>query len=220
MEHVLFYLHALARLVEHAFILCPMPFGSYQTSNEDALHHASRLMKAGAESLKLEGGGSTIERVQALAEVGIPCAGHLGYTPQQFHCLGGQRVVGDTAEEAYQLCQDALGLEEAGAWGVILQNVPDPVARTVRERSGLITIGAGGTRGCDGQMAPIHDLLGWPQRVKPLFSVQYGDFFNRAVAALNRHCAEVQELRFPSKEHTFSISEDEFDAFTKQIGER
>ena len=219
MDHVLFYLHALARLAKNGLILAPMPFGSYQTSNEDTALNASRLMKGGAESIKLEGGGSSIERVRTLSEIGIPCVGHLGFTPQQTHRLGGERVVGDSAEEARQLLQDASALEEAGAWGVILQNVPERVAHVVMDRTDLITIGSGGTRGCDGHMVLLHDLLGWPQHIRPLFSVQYGDFFNRAVDALDRHCGEVQALQFPTRDHTFGIPEEEFDEFMKRISE-
>ena len=219
MEHLLFYLHALARLAKHGFILAPMPFGSYQTSNEDAARNASRLMKGGADSVKLEGGGSSIERVRTLTEIGIPCAGHLGFTPQQTHRLGGERVVGDSAEEARQLLGDASALEDACAWGVILQNVPKRVARVVTDRTDLITIGAGATKGCDGHLVLLHDLLGWPQRIRPLSSVQYGDFFNRAVDALHRHCAEVQALQFPTRDHTFGIPEAEFDEFMRRIGE-
>ena len=218
-EQVLLYVGALGRLVQHGFILAPLPFGTYQVSNEDAALNASRLMRAGADSVILEGGGSAVERVRALTEMGIPCAGHLGYLPQQVHRLGGERVVGGTAEEAVVLHQDVLALQDAGAWGVLLHNVPARVARTITKETPLITIGAGGTTGCDGQLVITHDLLGWPQRIRPMFSVQYADFFGRAVAAVNRWREEVQSLQFPTEDHTFSISEEEFEAFLKETDE-
>jgi len=219
LDHVVFYLKALGRLAQRGFVLAPMPFGSYEVSNEEAVANAALLMKAGADSVKLEGGGLVAERVRALSEMGIPCAGHLGYTPQQIRRLGGERAVGDVAGEAAALLRDAQALEEAGAWGVVLQHVPERVARIITDRTALITIGAGGTRGCDGHMVLTHDLVGWPQCERPLFSVQYAEFFERAVAALNRHCAEVQALEFPTEEHTFHIPEDEFEKFLDEIGE-
>jgi 3-methyl-2-oxobutanoate hydroxymethyltransferase len=128
-------------------------------------------------------------------------------------------VVGDTAEEAAQLYRDALALQDAGAWGVILQNVPGPVAREITARTQLVTVGAVGTRRCAGYLVQTHDLMGWPQHIQPLFSEPYAQFFERAVAALNRHCAEVQALQFPTRQHTFEIGAQEFRAFMKQIGE-
>lgn len=219
LEHVLLYVRGLARLAERGFVLAPMPFGTYQVSNEDAARNATQLMKAEADAVKLEGGGPTIERVRALAEMGIPCCGHLGYTPQCESWLGGERVVGDTSHKAASIYRDAKALQEAGAWGLILQNVPEEVARTITERTSLITLGAGGTRGCNGQFVLTHDLVGWPMHMEPLFSVRRADFAGRAVAALNRHYDEVQASEFPGAEHTFKIPDDEFAAFLKEIGE-
>ena len=218
-EHLLFYVQALGRLVQRAFILAPLPFGSYEVSDEDAIRNAARLIKAGADSVKLQGAGPSIERIRALAEMGIPVAGHLGYMPQQAKRLGAERVVGDTSEEAAQFYRDALALQAAGAWGVVLQNVPEPVAHQVTTRTHLITMGAGGTRGCAGYLVQTHDLTGWPQHIRPLFSEPYAAFFERALVALNRHCAEVQALQFPTQEHTFEIDAQEFRAFLQQMGE-
>lgn len=220
-EHILFYIKAQARLVDRAFILAPMPFGSHETSNEDALGNATLLIKAGADAVKLEGAGPTIDRVSALSIMGIPCCGHLGYTPQKAKWLGVERVFGEEAEEAQSIYNDALSLEDAGAWGVVLHNVPERVASVITERTNLITIGAGGTHGtrcCNGQLVITHDLLGWPMSRKPMFSIAYANFAERAITALNRHVAEVQALKFPEPQHTFKISDDEFDAFLAEIG--
>ena len=217
MEHVAFYLQAVVRLSKYAMIVAPMPLGSYEVSNEHAIRNAVRLMKVGAESLVLQGGGPVIERIRALTEVGIPCVGYLGYTPQREKTLGPERVVGSVAEEAQGIYRDAMALSEAGAWGVILQNVPEKVAEVVTDNSGPITIGTGGTRGCDGQFGLFHDLIGWPQTRIPLFSVQYGDFARRAVAAFNKHCQEVQDLAFPTEKHTFAIKDEAYDEFLQQI---
>ncbi len=218
MEAVIFYVEALVKSAKRGFILAPMPFGSYQVSDEEAVRNGARLLKIGADAVKLEGGGKTIDRVRAMSEVGIPCVGHLGYTPQLAKSLGEERVVGDTAEEAEQLLRDAQALEQAGAWGLLLENVPQRVAQVITERTGLITIAGGGTRGCDGNMVMVHDLVGWPLENKPLFSVQYANFFERAVAALDRHYDEVQALEFPTAKHTFRIPDEAYDQFLTEIG--
>jgi len=220
MEAVIFYVEALVRSANRAYIVAPMPFGSYSVSNEKAIQNGARLLKVGADAVKLEGGGKTIERINAMTEVGIPCFGYLGYTPQFVKSLGEERVVGDTAEEAAQIFRDAQALDQAGAEGLFLQNVPERVARVITEQTQLITIAVGGTRGCDSNMVFVHDLVGWPVEKKPLFSIQYADFFKEALAALNRHCAEVQSLEFPTEKHTFQIQDDAYEQFISEIEKR
>lgn len=219
LEQVLLYLGAIARLAERAYILAPLPFGCYQAGTEDTIRNAATLIKAGADAIVLEGGGPVVERIRALVAMGIPCAGYLGYLPQQAGQFGGERIVGAAAGEAATLYQQACALSEAGAWGILLHNVPEAVARTIGVRTGLLTIGVGGTSGCDGYLVMTHDLLGWPQAQPPLFTAGSHEFFDRAVAALNRHVGEVQRLEFPTEAHTFAIPEDEFTAFLRAVGE-
>lgn len=216
-EHVLFYLKGIVQSVRRAYILAPLPYGAYEISNEQAIRNAAKLIKEGADSVILQGSGIVLERIVSLTEVGIPCMGYLGYTPQQVKKLGHERVVGDTAQEAVTLFNDTIAMEKAGAWGVILQNVPELIAKEITDRTKLITIGLGGTRGCNGQMALMHDLLGWPLDTMPLFSIKYADFFHRGLAALNTYYNEVQNLVFPEAQHTFAIADADYELFLKEI---
>jgi 3-methyl-2-oxobutanoate hydroxymethyltransferase len=217
MEDILFYLKGLVRNSTSAFILAPMPFGSYIKSNEDTIRNATRLMKEGAEAVVLQGGGITIEQVQALAEVGVPVFGYLGYTPHRVNQLGGERAFGLSSTEAGQILNDALALEKAGAFGVILHHVTERVTKAVTEKTNLITLGMGETRGADGYIALFHDIIGWPQYVKPKLSIDYGNFTADAREALDRHVDEVQALEFPTEKNTFKIADEEFGMFLKEI---
>lgn len=217
MEEVLFYLKSLVQTVKRAFIVAPLPFEAYRLSNEETIRNAARLMKVGADSVVIQGAGVMIERVRAMTEVGVLCLGHLGYMPHYAKSLGPERVVGDSAEEAAEIYRTALELEKAGAWGVLLQDVPKELVEKIKEDTDLITIGAGITAECDGYRVIGHDILGWVMPEKPLMSVQYANFFERAVAALNTHCAEVQKFEFPTEKHTFVIPDEEYDLFVKEI---
>ena len=217
MEDVLFYLRGLVRNSNTAFILAPMPFGTFSESNEQSIRNATCLMKEGAEAVVLQGGGTTIERVQGLSEIGVPVLGYLGYTPQRIKEMGGERTFGATSREAMELLNDAIALEEAGAFGLILHHVTERVAGIVREKTGLITLGMGETRGTDGYIALFHDIVGWPQHVKPKLSIDNGNFTSDAREAMNRHIDEVQKLEFPTEKNTFKIADEEFEVFLREM---
>ncbi len=218
-HEVLFYLQAVCRLARRALVVGSLPFGSYQRSVEDAVKHAGLMLKAGADAVKLEGGGSAIDQVRTLCAAGIPCMGHLGATPQSVKRRGGLRPFGQTADEATQLLADALALDSAGAWAVMLEGVPDSVAGLIGQRTSLILIGAGGTAGCDGQMLTMHSILGLPELVAPLCSRHYADLSSRMLTALNTWCAEVRDLRFPTAKQTFGIKDEEFAHFVEQASQ-
>jgi len=216
-DEVLFYLKAVARLVKHAFVLGAMPFGSYNVSDVESVRNAALFMKAGADAVKVEGAGPIINRIHAMSEAGIICVAHLGATPHFIKQMGGLHIAGQTAEEAAQLVKDAQLVEEAGAWALILEDVPDRVAEVIAQKTNLIIIGAGGTSGCDGQMLTIHNILGMPEAVSLIFSRHYANFYDRMIEALNAWCAEVRNLQFPTKKQTFSIPDDQFERFLDMI---
>ena len=216
-DEVLFYLKAVTRLVEHAFIVGAMPFGSHNVSNVEAVRNAALLMKAGADAVKLEGAGQMVERVRAISQTGIICVAHLGATPQLVKQLGALPQVGQTAEDAAQLLKDAELLEDAGAFALILDGVPDRVAEVIARKTKLITIGAEGTAGCDGQMLTTHSILGMPEAVPSLFSSHYANFYDRMLAAVNAWAAEVRSLQFPTKKQTFTIPDEEFQRFLDML---
>jgi len=216
-DEVLFYLQGVCRIAQSAVVVGSLPFGSYQLSNLEAVHNAAQFMKAGADAVKVEGAGTTIDRVHAISEAGIICIGHLGATPHYVKQRGGLHPVGQTAEEAVQLIREGQALAEAGAWALILEGVPDRVAEVICRKTNLIVIGAGGTSGGDGQMLTTHSILGMPEAVPPLFSRQYADFEGRMGEALNAWCAEVRNLQFPTEKQTFGIKDEQFERFLDMI---
>jgi 3-methyl-2-oxobutanoate hydroxymethyltransferase len=217
-EEVLFYLRGVCRNAKSALVVGSMPFGSYQQSTTDAVRGAVQFMKAGADALKLEGAGPTIECVRAISEAGVVCIGDLGATPHHTKVRGRSGAYGDNAEEAVQLLHDAQALEQAGAWGLILEGVPDRIAKAVCSETELIVLGTAGTPGCDGQMLTTHSILGMPQDPTPPFSPSYVDLQSRMIDALNAWCAEVQDLAFPSSKQTFSIKDEQYERFLSLLG--
>jgi 3-methyl-2-oxobutanoate hydroxymethyltransferase len=217
-DEVLFYLKAVARLVQYAFVVGAMPFGSYNVSDVEAVRNASLFMKAGADAVKLEGAGQTVDRIRAISRTGTICVAHLGATAHQEKQLSGLHPVGQTAAEAAQLVEDAQLLVEAGAFALILEGMPERVAEVIREKTEVITFGAGGTPGCDGQMLTTHSILGMPEAVLPLFSRHYADFYDRMLTGVNAWAAEVRGVQFPTAKQTFTIADAEFERFLDMIG--
>jgi len=216
-DEVLFYLQGVCRIVEHAVVIGSLPFGSYHVSDAEAVRNAARLMKAGADTVKVEGAGPIIDRAHAISQAGILCVGHLGATPHSVKRRSGLCPFGQKAEEAAQLVKDAQALAQAGAWAIMLEGVPDRVAEIVCRKTNAIIIGAGGTSDCDGQMLTIYSILGMPEAVSPLFSRQYADFEGSMLAALNAWCAEVRNLEFPTEKQTFDIKDEQFERFLEVI---
>ena len=202
LDDVLHHTRAVVRGAKDALIIADMPFMTYNVSVEDALRNAGRLLQeGGAQAVKLEGGASVAETVRRLTENGIPVMGHLGLTPQSVHQLGGYRVQGRTAEQAKRLLNDALAIEEAGAFAIVLETVPGNVAQAVTARLTVPTVGIGAGPGCDGQIQVLHDILGLGVR-QPRHAKRYAELNAVALDALRAYRDEVAAGAFPAAEHT------------------
>jgi 3-methyl-2-oxobutanoate hydroxymethyltransferase len=214
MDEMLHHCRAVARGTKSAFLVGDMPFMSYQADRAEAVRNAGRFLKeAGMEAVKLEGGQEIAATVSAIVEAGIPVMGHIGLTPQSISKLGGYRVQGKTAADAKRLLNDALALEKAGCFSLVLEAVPAPVAEIISQSLRIPTIGIGAGIGCDGQVLVYHDLLGLFDRFKPKFVRQYADVGQVISEALAAFAEEVTTGRFPAEEHTYKIDEEELLAF-------
>ena len=210
MEDMLHHTKAVMRGTEHAFVLGDMPFMSYQVSAEDALRNAGRFIKdGGCDGIKLEGGREVVPQVQAICRAGIPVCAHIGLTPQTATNLGGFKVQGKDAASARRLLEDALALQEAGAFMIVLECVPDLLAREISRALTIPTIGIGAGRECDGQVLVFHDLVGLFDRFTPKFVKKYATIEKDIVAALKGYGSEVREGDFPGPDQSFGMKEDE-----------
>ena len=200
MDEMLYHTRIVAHGVEHAMVLGDMPFMSYQTSISDAVYNAGRFLKeAGAAGVKLEGGATVCDRIRAITEAGIPVQAHIGLTPQSVHQMGGFRVQRD--EE--RLLADAVAVEAAGAFSVVLEGIPAPIAAKITAQLKIPTIGIGAGPDCDGQVLVLHDLLGLNDRHRPKFVKQYARLGDLAREALRQYAEEVQNGTFPGPEHCY-----------------
>jgi 3-methyl-2-oxobutanoate hydroxymethyltransferase len=195
-------------------VVADMPFMSFQPSDRDAILAAGRFVKeAGADAVKVEGAGPTLDRIRAIVGAGIPVMGHLGLTPQSATALGGFRAQGRTADAALQLVDDALAVQEAGAFALVLECVPAEIAAAVTERIGIPTIGIGAGNRTDGQVLVWHDLLGLGSGTSPRFVERYADLHQASLDAVGRYVKDVRSRAFPSERHTYAIADDELAAF-------
>ena len=202
LDDMLHHTRAVVRGAKDALIVTDMPFMTYNTSVEDALRNAGRLLQeGGAQAVKLEGGAFVAGTVRCLTENGIPVMGHLGLTPQSVHQLGGYRVQARTADQARRLLDDALALEDAGAFSIVLEMVPGNVAQAVTERLTVPTIGIGAGPGCDGQIQVLHDILGLGAR-QPRHAKRFADLNAATLDALRAYKDEVSARSFPTADHT------------------
>ncbi|MBC7115109.1 MAG: 3-methyl-2-oxobutanoate hydroxymethyltransferase [Archaeoglobi archaeon] len=211
MDMMVTHVEAVARGAKYAFIVGDMPFMSYQSSNEEAVKNAGRLMSAGADAVKLEGGAEMAERVRAIVDAGVPVIGHLGLTPQKASLLGGFVVQGRDAESAKRIIEDAKALEEAGAIGVLLENVPAEVAKEVSRRVSILTFSIGGGVETDGQLLLSHDILGLTLGVRPKFAKQYANLASEILEAFRKYCEDVRTMRYPSEEYVVHMKEGEYE---------
>lgn len=218
MEEMLHHCRAVARGSRHSFLVGDMPFMSYQADVSEAIRNAGRFMKEGLmDSVKLEGGREVTATVRAIVEAGIPVMGHIGLTPQSVSKLGGYRVQGRTAADAMRLLQDAQALEEAGCYSIVLEAIPAPVGEAISERLVIPTIGIGAGAGCDGQVLVFHDLIGLFDRFTPKFVRRYANVNEVIASSLSSFAEEVSSRAFPADEHTYSIEDDEWREFRRQI---
>ena len=212
---------AVNRGARRPLVVADLPFGSFQVSDEDALRNAIRFLKeAGADAVKVEGAGATLSRVQALVGAGIPVMGHVGLTPQSATMLGGFKAQGRTAAKAVRLYDDALALEAAGCFAIVLEAVPVPVAARITESLTVPTIGIGAGPACDGQVLVWHDLLGLYEGHAPRFVKQYADLSAEIMRAVSAYVADVRERRFPEEQHTYSMPEEELALFEEALQDR
>lgn len=204
---------AVARSQPRALVVGDMPFGSFQASDAEAVANAVRLMKAGADAVKLEGAGQMLSRVRAIVDAGIPVMGHLGLTPQSATKLGGMKAQGRTAASARQLLADARDLQVAGCFAIVLEAVPGQIAARVSDALRIPTIGIGAGPGCDGQVLVWHDVLGINEGPAPRFVKRYADLAGEIRGALTAFAADVRAGAYPADEHTYKIPPDELHDF-------
>ncbi len=210
MDEMIHHCKAVSRGVKSSFILGDMPFMSYQIDVGQAVENAGRFMKeAGCDSVKLEGGTEMAPVVKAIVTAGIPVCAHIGLTPQTATMLSGFRVQAKDAEGARQLVKSATDLEEAGAFMIVMECIPDLVAKKITEELKIPTIGIGAGKDCDGQVLVYHDLVGLFERFTPKFVKQYVNLSPKIKEALIQYKTEVEEGTFPGPEHTFSMKAEE-----------
>jgi 3-methyl-2-oxobutanoate hydroxymethyltransferase len=216
LDEIVFMTQWVTRGAKRPIVIADMPFGSYETSNEQAVANAIRLVKdGGADAVKLERGGTTVARAKGIVDAGIPVMGHVGLTPQTATVLGGFKAQGRTADRAKQLLEDAMALQEAGCFAVVLEAVPSPVARAVTRALAVPTIGIGAGRDTDGQVLVWHDMLGYYEGHAPRFVKRYADLGETIVDALGRYAEEVRSGAFPEEQHTYKMPDEELEKFTK-----
>jgi 3-methyl-2-oxobutanoate hydroxymethyltransferase len=204
----------VTRGAKRPLVVADMPFGSYEVSDEQAVTNAVRLVKdGGADAVKLERGGTSVSRAQAIVSAGVPVMGHVGLTPQTATVLGGFRAQGRTAERARELVDEALALEAAGCFSVVLEAVPAQVAKAVTRALSVPTIGIGAGADCDGQVLVWHDMLGYYEGHAPRFVKRYADLGRTITEALGRYAEEVRGGTFPEPQHTYAMPDDELAEF-------
>lgn len=208
---------AVARARPRCFTVGDLPFGSFQASDAEAVANAARLVKVGADAVKLEGAGPMLPRVRAIVGAGIPVMGHLGLTPQSATMLGGMKAQGRTAAAATQLLRDARELQGAGCFSIVLEAVPARIAAVVSSALEIPTIGIGAGAGCDGQVLVWHDLLGVNEGPAPRFVKRYADLAGEIRRGLEAFAADVRSGAYPADEHTYKIAEDELRAFEASL---
>ena len=208
MDEMIHHTKAVVRGTSRALVIGDMPFMTYHLSVEDALYNAGRfLQEGGAQAVKLEGGEVVADKVERIVSCGIPVMGHLGYTPQSAYQLSGPRVRGKSKETAAQLLKDALALEEAGAFAIVLEMVPSPLARLITQRLSVPTIGIGAGKDCSGQVQVINDMLGLFTDFVPRHAKQYAKLSDIIKAAVGDYITEVKEGSFPTPKHSSTMDE-------------
>jgi 3-methyl-2-oxobutanoate hydroxymethyltransferase len=202
MQEMLHHCRAVARGASRAHLVGDMPFMSYQVSTTEALRHAgSFLQKGRMDAVKLEGGRDRASAIKAITSAGIPVMGHLGLTPQSVHQFGGWKIQAKSAGAARKLIEDALIIEDAGCYALVLESVPAEVAQLISNRLAIPIIGIGAGSGCDGQVLVTHDLLGLFDRFTPSFVKKYADLFSEMERAFQEYITDVKERKFPAPQH-------------------
>lgn len=221
MEDMLHHCKAVARGAQYALLIGDMPFMSYQVTPQEAVRNAGRfLQEAGMDAVKLEGGRERLEAISAIIAAGIPVMGHLGLTPQSIHQLGGYRTQGRNGNAAQRLLEEALLLQEAGCFSLVLESIPSRLAGYISKRLEIPTIGIGAGPGCDGQVLVTHDLLGLFERFTPKFVKKYAHLHAEMARAFSAYIADVEAHAFPSEEHSAEMPDDEWQVFLEKAGDK
>ena len=217
MEDMIHHTACVSRGAKDAFVIADMPFMSYQTSVRDAVYNAGRLIKEGhAHAIKLEGGASVCEQIKAITEASIPVCAHIGLTPQSTNAFGGFKVQGKNMQRAKQIVEDALSVQEAGAFMVTLECIPEKVASLITDILDIPTIGIGAGNGCDGQVLVYHDMLGMFTDFKPKFVKHFGNIGEEMTKAFVSYRDEVKSKAYPAAEHTFKIEDEIMEELYKE----
>ncbi|MBR1737789.1 MAG: 3-methyl-2-oxobutanoate hydroxymethyltransferase [Firmicutes bacterium] len=216
MEDMIHHSAAVSRGAENALIVTDMPFMSYQTSVYDAVVNAGRLIKEGhANAVKIEGVTDIKEHISAIVKASIPVVGHIGLTPQSINSFGGFKIQGKNIETAQKALDDAIAVERAGAFAVVLECIPEKLAKLITETLSIPTIGIGAGRFCDGQVLVFHDLLGIYEDMRPKFVKRFAEIGKTAVSALRDYDKELKDGSFPTEEHIYSIDDEVINALKK-----
>lgn len=204
LDHMIYHTQCVVRGVDRALVIADMPFMSYQVTPKEALTNAGRLMKeAGAHAVKLEGGAAITETVKKIVDAGIPVMGHLGLTPQSIYQFGTYQVRAKEEAEAEKLLEDALKLQEAGAFALVLEKIPSGLAAKVTHSLSIPTIGIGAGNACDGQVLVVHDMLGMNKNFSPRFLRRYADLESIMSEAVKQYVSDVKSLDFPNEKEQY-----------------
>jgi len=217
MEQMCFFTEAVSRGRQNAMVVADLPFMSYQASKSQAIENSGRLIKAGADAVKLEGGREVCDTVRAIVETGIPVMGHIGLQPQTTVLQEGYKVQAKTKDAALRLIEDAKALEEAGAFSIALEMVTQEVAKIITGSIKIPTIGIGSGPDCDGQVLVFHDVVGLYEKLKPKFVKRYLELSQEIVKAVETYKNDVTSGKFPAKEHCFSIDKSELERLKREI---
>ncbi|MCD6363792.1 MAG: 3-methyl-2-oxobutanoate hydroxymethyltransferase [Synergistetes bacterium] len=217
MDEIVYHCRCVMRANKHAFVVGDMPFLSYEVSIEEAVRNAGRIMKeGGVDAVKLEGGVRMADRVEAIVRAGIPVMGHIGLTPQSVSLLGGFKVQGKSIDSARNIIEDAIALEQAGVFSIILECVPSGLAEIITRKVSVPTIGIGAGPHCDGQVLVLHDMLGLFKRFKPRFVKTYIELYDIILKALEEYRDEVKSGGFPTSEHSFTMNEEVYNQLKEE----
>ena len=218
MDQMCMFTEGVSRARNNSLLVSDLPFMSYQTSIEDAIRNSGRLIKSGADAIKLEGGSVMVDTISSIVEIGIPVMGHIGLQPQTTVLSQGYKVQGRTKDQAMKLIEDAKELEEAGVFSIALEMVSHEVAEIISETISVPTIGIGSGVGCDGQVLVVQDLLGMYDKIKPKFAKRYMNLSEDIVESIENYKKDIESGSFPAEENWFSMDEDEFKKLREHIG--
>jgi len=217
MDQMCLFTEAVSRGRRNALVVADMPFMSYQASKSQAIENAGRLVKSGADAVKLEGGVEIKDTIHAIVEIGIPVMGHIGFQPQTTTLQEGYKVQAKTRDAAIRLIDSAKALEKAGVFSIALEMVTREVSKIISDTISIPTIGIGSGPDCDGQVLVVHDVLGLYEKIKPKFAKRYLELSSEIVQAIESYKSDVVSGKFPGPEHSFSIDKSEFERLKKEL---